>query len=178
MGSPSSGSGLGSAVAAPMWIQREMRGAPSPLSPLRAVTAPGAGPATLRGPRRHRPLYRQDVWAWSYLHIWQHPISYWLAPAGGACAVRAGGGADASGKPGPGIRTGGAPGPGMGRRRGGGAGPAEACGVWLDTAELKRGPARVRPRRALRAGGPRERARGTGRAAVGSAQPRGTAWAP
>ncbi|TRZ15569.1 hypothetical protein HGM15179_011500 [Zosterops borbonicus] len=30
----------------------------------------------------------------------------------------------------------------MGRRRGGGAAPAEACGVWLDTAELKRGPAR------------------------------------
>ncbi|XP_038016739.1 membrane progestin receptor alpha isoform X2 [Motacilla alba alba] len=32
--------------------------------------------------------------------------------------------------------------PGMRRRRGGGAAPAEACGVWLDTAELKRGPAR------------------------------------
>ncbi|XP_039589505.1 collagen alpha-1(III) chain-like [Passer montanus] len=30
----------------------------------------------------------------------------------------------------------------MRRRRGGGAAPAEACGVWLDTAELKRGPAR------------------------------------
>ncbi|XP_053855001.1 membrane progestin receptor alpha isoform X3 [Vidua macroura] len=30
----------------------------------------------------------------------------------------------------------------MRRRRGAGAAPAEACGVWLDTAELKRGPAR------------------------------------
>ncbi|XP_032936426.1 aurora kinase A and ninein-interacting protein-like [Catharus ustulatus] len=30
----------------------------------------------------------------------------------------------------------------MRRRRGGGAAPAEPCGVWLDTAELKRGPAR------------------------------------
>ncbi|KAL2296110.1 hypothetical protein Nmel_017646 [Mimus melanotis] len=30
----------------------------------------------------------------------------------------------------------------MRRRRGGGTAPAEACGVWLDTAELKRGPAR------------------------------------
>ncbi|XP_059724817.1 basic proline-rich protein-like [Haemorhous mexicanus] len=30
----------------------------------------------------------------------------------------------------------------MRRRRGGGAAPAEACGVWLDTAELKRGQAR------------------------------------
>ncbi|KAM4884724.1 aurora kinase A- and ninein-interacting protein [Sylvia borin] len=28
----------------------------------------------------------------------------------------------------------------MRRRRGGGRAPAEACGVWLDTAELKRGP--------------------------------------
>ncbi|KAM6996048.1 uncharacterized protein RBU47_013791 [Passerculus sandwichensis] len=30
----------------------------------------------------------------------------------------------------------------MRRWRGGGAAPAEACGVWLDTAELKRGRAR------------------------------------
>ncbi|XP_031988116.1 membrane progestin receptor alpha isoform X3 [Corvus moneduloides] len=46
-------------------------------------------------------------------------------------------------KTGSGTRERGSPGsPGMRRRRGGGAAPAEACGVWLDTAELKRGPAR------------------------------------
>ncbi|XP_030086158.2 basic proline-rich protein-like [Serinus canaria] len=52
-------------------------------------------------------------------------------------------------------RNRGAPGsPGMRRRRGGGAAPAEACGVWLDTAELKRGPARpLTPRAASRAAG-------------------------
>ncbi|XP_068028485.1 aurora kinase A- and ninein-interacting protein [Anomalospiza imberbis] len=43
----------------------------------------------------------------------------------------------------------------MRRRRGGGAAPAEACGVWLDTAELKRGPARVRPGGRASPGNPR-----------------------
>ncbi|KAM3657540.1 uncharacterized protein VK521_013831 [Ammospiza maritima maritima] len=41
----------------------------------------------------------------------------------------------------------------MRRRRGGGAAPAEACGVWLDTAELKRGRARPLALRAPRAAG-------------------------
>ncbi|XP_063033280.1 uncharacterized protein DKFZp434B061-like [Melospiza melodia melodia] len=41
----------------------------------------------------------------------------------------------------------------MRRRRGGGAAPAEACGVWLDTAELKRGRARPLTLRAPRAAG-------------------------
>ncbi|XP_064587642.1 uncharacterized protein DDB_G0284459-like [Zonotrichia leucophrys gambelii] len=41
----------------------------------------------------------------------------------------------------------------MRRRRGGGAAPAEACGVWLDTAELKRGRARPLTLRAPRSAG-------------------------
>ncbi|XP_058712287.1 collagen alpha-1(I) chain-like [Poecile atricapillus] len=120
-------------------------------------STPGSAPAALSGPRRLRPLYRaMRVWAWSQSPCGpahRFPLVNLHGPR--MRSARCGRGRrereTGTGKnrdrnrdrdrepPGPGS-----PGsPGMRRRRrGGGAVPAEACGVWLDTAELKRGPAR------------------------------------
>lgn len=164
MGSPSSGSGLETAVAAaapaPMRVQGHRRGRSGPAA---TNAAHSTTPTALRGPWRRRPLYRAGpLWACPHLTRDRSPqlplvrlCERRVRSAWGRRERETGTGEREKPEPGPrqtgnGTRANRERGtePGMRRRRrGDGAGPAEPCGVWLDTAELKRGPARVRPGR-------------------------------